>query len=322
MPAVARALKAGEKPTVASAKMSSCPTTAPLASAIGRRTTATSEAVVGTGVDGVEPAWRAAAVITTLVGTWRRFLKPFFGDGDRYDPKGLTRQDSHRRSHADRGEGAQRPGDGRASRPGPAALREGFAPGQPAGRPRGGVPRGAEPGQPDLQHRRGDALPQGHDTAREGALARPAARPQARLGGPLAPGQATDGQAPRAAHRRRRGRPGDRRRGAGAAGRGRLLGHRTDGVRGPAAGPAHSTTLGFMPRILDKALRLGEGRQFKQYAKRVEAINRFEPELELLDDDELKQRFAEVRERVDGGESLDDVLPEVFPITREAGRRT
>src|SRR3954469_11076185 len=77
-----------------------------------------------------------------------------------------------------------------------------------------------------------------------------------------------------------------------------------------------------MPRILDKALRLGEGRQFKQYAKRVEAINRFEPELELLDDDELKQRFAEVRERVDGGESLDDVLPEVFAITREAGRRT
>src|SRR3954470_11467125 len=77
-----------------------------------------------------------------------------------------------------------------------------------------------------------------------------------------------------------------------------------------------------MPRILDKALRLGEGRQFKQYAKRVETINRFEPELELLEDDELKQQFAEVRERVDAGESLDDVLPEVFAITREVGRRT
>src|SRR3954468_13044864 len=77
-----------------------------------------------------------------------------------------------------------------------------------------------------------------------------------------------------------------------------------------------------MPSILDKALRLGEGRQFKQYAKRVEAINRFEPELELLEDDELRAQFNELRERVAGGESLDDVLPESFAITREAGRRT
>src|SRR4051794_15927668 len=77
-----------------------------------------------------------------------------------------------------------------------------------------------------------------------------------------------------------------------------------------------------MPRILDKALRLGEGRQFKQYAKRVEAINRFEPELELLDDDELRAQFDELRKRAADGASLDDLLPESFAITREAGRRT
>ncbi len=77
-----------------------------------------------------------------------------------------------------------------------------------------------------------------------------------------------------------------------------------------------------MPKILDKALRMGEARQFKQYARRVEAINRFEPELELLDDDELRQRFDEVRERARAGEDLDDLLPECFAITREVGRRT
>src|ERR687886_2849459 len=77
-----------------------------------------------------------------------------------------------------------------------------------------------------------------------------------------------------------------------------------------------------MPRILDKALRLGEGRQFKQYAKRVEAINRFEPELELLEDDELRAQFDELRKRAQEGESLDDLLPESFAITREVGRRT
>src|SRR5919199_4025280 len=77
-----------------------------------------------------------------------------------------------------------------------------------------------------------------------------------------------------------------------------------------------------MPTILDRALRLGEARQFKQYAKRVEAINRFEPELELMEDDELRERFNELRERAANGESLDDLLPESFAITREVGRRT
>ena len=77
-----------------------------------------------------------------------------------------------------------------------------------------------------------------------------------------------------------------------------------------------------MPAILDKALRLGEARQFKQYSKRVEAINRFEPELELLDDDELRAQFDALRERAGNGESLDDLLPESFAITREVGKRT
>src|SRR3954447_1461597 len=77
-----------------------------------------------------------------------------------------------------------------------------------------------------------------------------------------------------------------------------------------------------MPKILDKALRMGEARQFKQYARRVEAINRFEPELELLEDAELQEQFNELRARAAAGEDLDDLLPECFAITREAGRRT
>ena len=40
--------------------------------------------------------------------------------------------------------------------------------------------------------------------------------------------------------------------------------------------------------ILDRALRLGEGKQFRQYARRVERINTWEPELELLYDAELR----------------------------------
>jgi preprotein translocase subunit SecA len=73
--------------------------------------------------------------------------------------------------------------------------------------------------------------------------------------------------------------------------------------------------------ILDRALRLGEGRQFKQYAKRVDAINAWEPELELLDDEELRASAASLRERAQSGESLDELLSETFALVREIGKR-
>jgi preprotein translocase subunit SecA len=75
--------------------------------------------------------------------------------------------------------------------------------------------------------------------------------------------------------------------------------------------------------IIDKALRLGEGKKFKEYEKRVESINRFEPELELLDDAEIKARADELRERArEEDEPLDELLPEAFALVREAGKRT
>ena len=74
--------------------------------------------------------------------------------------------------------------------------------------------------------------------------------------------------------------------------------------------------------ILDRALRLGEGKQFKQYAKRVDRINTWEPELELLDDDELRAQADALRERARNGEPLDDLLPETFAVVRETSRRT
>ena len=67
---------------------------------------------------------------------------------------------------------------------------------------------------------------------------------------------------------------------------------------------------------------MGEGKQFKEYESRVASINEVEPEMELLDDDELKTEADELRERAKGGESLDDLLPEAFALTREAARRT
>src|SRR5664279_631340 len=74
--------------------------------------------------------------------------------------------------------------------------------------------------------------------------------------------------------------------------------------------------------LVTKALRAGEGRKFKAYQKRAEAINRFEPEMEALSDEELRAEADSLRERAKGGESLDDLLPEAFALTREASRRS
>jgi preprotein translocase subunit SecA len=74
--------------------------------------------------------------------------------------------------------------------------------------------------------------------------------------------------------------------------------------------------------IIDRALRMGESKQFREFYKRVEAINRYEPEMELLDDAELRVEADKLRERARGGESLDDLLPEAFALCREAGKRT
>src|SRR3954447_25879684 len=73
--------------------------------------------------------------------------------------------------------------------------------------------------------------------------------------------------------------------------------------------------------LLDRALRAGESKQFRQYEKRVARINAFEPELELESDDELRARFDALRERAASGESLDELLSESFAITREVGKR-
>ncbi len=74
--------------------------------------------------------------------------------------------------------------------------------------------------------------------------------------------------------------------------------------------------------LIDRALRVGEGKQFKEYESRVESINRIEPEMELLEDDELRTEADGLRERARNGESLDDLLPEAFALAREAARRT
>ncbi len=54
----------------------------------------------------------------------------------------------------------------------------------------------------------------------------------------------------------------------------------------------------------------------------VEEINSFEPEIQKLSDEQLKEKTKEFKERLIQGLPLDDLLPEAFALAREAGKRT
>jgi preprotein translocase subunit SecA len=54
----------------------------------------------------------------------------------------------------------------------------------------------------------------------------------------------------------------------------------------------------------------------------IEKINSFEPEFERFSNEKLKDKTKEFKERLKGGETLDNVLPEAFALVREAAKRT
>ena len=62
-------------------------------------------------------------------------------------------------------------------------------------------------------------------------------------------------------------------------------------------------------------------RFLKKLGKKIGAINVLEDELAKLSDDQLALKTTEFRERLAGGETVDDLLPEAFAVVREAGKR-
>ncbi len=62
-------------------------------------------------------------------------------------------------------------------------------------------------------------------------------------------------------------------------------------------------------------------RTLKAYWRRVPKINALEPAMGALGDEELQASTVRFRERLAGGATLDDLLPEAFAVVREASRR-
>ena len=71
----------------------------------------------------------------------------------------------------------------------------------------------------------------------------------------------------------------------------------------------------------EKVLRIGEGRRLKRLAEQAAYITSLEPDFEALSDAELLAKTAEFRQRLENGETVDDILYEAFAAVREARKR-
>jgi preprotein translocase subunit SecA len=74
--------------------------------------------------------------------------------------------------------------------------------------------------------------------------------------------------------------------------------------------------------IIDRLLRVGEGRVLKKLQVIAKQVNAIEEDFEKLSDEELRGETEIFRKRLADGETLDDILPEAFAAVREASRRT
>ena len=72
---------------------------------------------------------------------------------------------------------------------------------------------------------------------------------------------------------------------------------------------------------LEKVLRVGEGRRLKRLQEQAAYITSLEPEFEQLSAADLQGKTAEFRQRLENGESLDDLVFEAFAAVREARKR-
>jgi preprotein translocase subunit SecA len=71
----------------------------------------------------------------------------------------------------------------------------------------------------------------------------------------------------------------------------------------------------------ERVLRVGEGRRLKQLQQHAEYIGSLEPEFEALSDDQLAAKTVEFKQRIENGESLEELIFEAYAAVREAAKR-
>ncbi|MDH3592268.1 MAG: preprotein translocase subunit SecA, partial [Planctomycetota bacterium] len=77
----------------------------------------------------------------------------------------------------------------------------------------------------------------------------------------------------------------------------------------------------MLNKVLTKVFGSKHGRFIKDVRPLVESINALESSVEPLSDEALAAKTVEFRQRIEAGETVDDLLPEAFAVVREAGKR-
>ncbi|WP_111976805.1 preprotein translocase subunit SecA [Algibacillus agarilyticus] len=77
----------------------------------------------------------------------------------------------------------------------------------------------------------------------------------------------------------------------------------------------------MITKVLTKLFGSRNDRVLKKLKKVVDQVNALEPEYEALNDDELKAKTIEFRERIEKGETLEQLTVEAFAVVREASKR-
>ncbi|CEE02760.1 Protein translocase subunit SecA 1 [Caldibacillus thermoamylovorans] len=75
-----------------------------------------------------------------------------------------------------------------------------------------------------------------------------------------------------------------------------------------------------MANILNKVFDFNK-RELKRLEKKANQIEALADEMERLTDDQLRAKTVEFKDRINNGETLDDLLVEAFAVVREAARR-
>jgi preprotein translocase subunit SecA len=77
-----------------------------------------------------------------------------------------------------------------------------------------------------------------------------------------------------------------------------------------------------VPVIIDKVLRAGEGATMRRLKRIADQVNSIEEDFASLTDAELRAHTDQFRERLDAGETLEELMAEAFATVREAAKRT
>lgn len=73
--------------------------------------------------------------------------------------------------------------------------------------------------------------------------------------------------------------------------------------------------------FLDNIFNMAEKKELKKYNSIVDKIDALEPKFETMSDKEIKNMTNLFKQRLNSGETLDDILPEAFAVVREASKR-